>query len=231
MRYRHLFFDLDHTLWDFRTNSRATLEELHAELELAFHGLPDKSEFIAAYEEINAALWAQYAVNGMDKEVLRVLRFRNTLLQFGVKNDKLVRTMSHLYIERCPQRTALMPGALEVLEHVKGKCTLHIITNGFQETQHIKLKSSGLVSYFDCIVTSEKAGARKPEPRIFQYALNKARAAASESAMIGDDVKADIHGARSAGMDQLLFDPDDKHVGVEATNRLRRLNELIPLLA
>lgn len=231
MRYRHLFFDLDHTLWDFRTNSRATLQELYAELELPTYGLPDKSEFITAYEEINAALWAQYSVNGMDKEVLRILRFRNTLLQFGVKNDKLARTIGDLYIERCPRRTALMPGALEVLDHLHGKCALHIITNGFQETQHTKLNSSGLVGYFDCIITSEKAGARKPEPRIFRYALNKARASASESAMIGDDVKADIHGARSAGMDQLLFDPDGRHADAEATHRLTHLDELLPLLA
>ncbi len=231
MRYRHLFFDLDHTLWDFRTNSRATLEELHAELELASHGLPDKAEFIAVYEEINTALWAQYSVNGLDKEVMRVLRFRNTLLQFGVKNDRLARTMGHLYVDRCPKRTALMPGALEMLNHLHGKCALHIITNGFEEPQHIKLNSSGLIRYFDCIVTSERAGARKPESRIFRYALNRARASASESVMIGDDVKADILGARSAGMDQLLFDPDGRHVDAEATHRLTHLDELLPLLA
>lgn len=228
--YRHIFFDLDHTLWDFRTNSRATLHELYAELGLWERGIVDVDEFIAAYEEINTALWAHYASGGVDKDVLRVLRFRNTFLQFGIKDDKLARHIGHLYIERCPRKKVLMPGAIDLLEQLRGSANLHIITNGFQETQSTKLSSSGLVGYFDRIITSEQAGARKPDNRIFRYALQKAKAGVEESVMIGDDVVADIQGARNAGMDQILYDPADRHVGVEATHTVADLRHLLLIL-
>lgn len=229
-RYRHIFFDLDHTLWDFRANSRATLSELHSEFRLLEHGITDPEEFTAAYEEINTALWAQYAAGGLGKDVLRVLRFRNALLQFGVRDDKLARTIGHAYVERCPRRKALVPGAIELLDHLRGKSMMHIITNGFQETQHTKIKCSGLSGYFDVITTSEKAGARKPDERIFRYALKKARASAAESLMIGDDVVADIQGARAAGLEQVLYDPQGRHGSVEATHTVGHLNELLVLL-
>ena len=141
-RYRHLFFDLDHTLWDFRTNSRDTLRELFHEHDFPGKGIADVHEFIDAYEEINAELWRSYSAGSMDKEVLRVLRFRNALLQSGVKDDKLARAVGDAYIERCPRKQALMPGALEVLDRLRERFVLHIITNGFQETQHTKLRSS-----------------------------------------------------------------------------------------
>ncbi|MFZ1686857.1 MAG: YjjG family noncanonical pyrimidine nucleotidase [Flavobacteriales bacterium] len=229
-RYAHIFFDLDHTLWDFRANSRATLNELFLELDLPGSGIVDAEDFITVYEGINAALWARYSSGSVDKDVLRVLRFRNTLLQFGVKDDKLARSLGHLYIERCPRRTALVPGALDLLDHLRGRSALHIITNGFQETQHTKLACSGLVDHFDAIVTSERAGARKPDERIFRYALNKAGARAEDSLMIGDDVEADIVGARSAGLHQVLFDPENRHGEVEATHTIAHLSELLPLL-
>lgn len=229
-RYRHVFFDLDHTLWDFRANSRETLNELFAELHLGTRGVADVAEFIGAYEEINAVLWAQYSVGSMDKEVLRVLRFRNTLLQFGVKDDKLARTIGHLYIERCPLKKGLVPGAIDLLDHLRGKSMLHIITNGFHETQHTKLASSGLLGYFHNIITSEKAGARKPDPRIFRYALNKARAIAEDSVMIGDDPTTDIAGARNAGMHTVLYDPEGRHAQVETTRTVAKLRDLLSLL-
>jgi putative hydrolase of the HAD superfamily len=229
-RYRHLFFDLDHTLWDFRTNSRATLTELYHELDLPGHGVAAIEGFIEAYEEINAALWRGYSAGHVDKDVLRVLRFRTVLLQFGVKNDRLARSISEAYIERCPRKPGLMPGALELLGSLRPRFVLHIITNGFRETQHTKLQHSGLTGYFTTTVTSEQAGARKPDARIFSYALRHARAETGNSLMIGDDLTADIGGARNAGIDQVLFDPYDKHQGEEATHRVAHLSGLLSLL-
>lgn len=229
-RYKHLFFDLDHTLWDFRTNSRDTLTDLFHEHDFPSRGIDDVHEFIGAYEEINADLWRSYSAGSMDKDVLRVLRFRNALLQFGVKDDKLARAFGDAYIERCPRKQALMPGALEALEQLRDRFTLHIITNGFQETQHTKLRCSGLAEYFSATITSEQAQARKPDGRIFAYALKKARAGAEASIMIGDDLNADINGARNAGWDQVLFDPHGKHAGAEATHRINDLRELVGLL-
>lgn len=229
-RYRHLFFDLDHTLWDFRANSRDTLTEIFHEHDFPSRGIGDVHEFIDAYEAINAELWRGYSAGSMDKDVLRVLRFRNALLQFGVKDDKLARAVGDAYIERCPRKQALMPGAIEVLDQLRSRFALHIITNGFQETQHTKLRCSGLAGYFNATITSEQAQARKPDGRIFAYALKKAKAGAESSIMIGDDLNADINGARNAGWDQVLFDPHDKHTGAESTHRIGDLRELLDLL-
>ncbi|HNE81114.1 MAG TPA: hypothetical protein PKX39_11085, partial [Flavobacteriales bacterium] len=113
--YRHLFFDLDHTLWDFRTNSRTVLRELYSELDMAGAGIPDAGAMIEVYEEINADLWKRMEDGRIGKEVMRVLRFRNTLLRFGVKDDRLARVLGEEYLERTPRMSGLFPGTLQVL--------------------------------------------------------------------------------------------------------------------
>lgn len=229
-RYTHLFFDLDHTLWDFEANSRATLAELHAELRLDDAGVEHVHEFVEAYEEVNAGLWRQYEAGRIEKAVLRVLRFRNTLLRFGVRNDRLSTTLGQAYIERCPQRTALFPGVLPLLEAVRRTHRVHIITNGFEEVQHRKITGSGLAPYIDVLLTSEQAGAAKPDPRIFELALRKAGATAAESLMVGDNADNDIAGARGVGMDQAHFVPDGAG-DPAATHRFTHFDELRQLLA
>ncbi len=204
-RYAHLFFDLDHTLWDFRTNSRDTLRELHAELGLEREGVDDPEEFIATFEEVNAGLWRRYEQGHIEKAVLRVLRFRNTLVRFGVRNDRLSTTLGQLYIDRCPQRTALSPGVRELLDAVRATHRIHVITNGFEEVQRVKVERSGLSAYVDVVVTSEQAGAGKPDPRIFDMALRRAGAAVEDSLMVGDSISNDMEGARAIGMDHAHY--------------------------
>ncbi len=228
-RYAHLFFDLDHTLWDFRTNSRETLRELHADLGLLEHGVGDVEEFIDTYEEVNADLWSKYEVGQIEKAVLRVLRFRNTLVRFGVRNDRLTTTMGHEYIERCPRRTALAPGALALLEAARKDHRIHIITNGFEEVQHVKVTCSGLAPYIDVLLTSEQAGAGKPDPRIFHLAMRRAGAEAANSLMVGDSVGNDMAGARGVGMDQAHYTAEDAPDPL-ATVRFAHFDELRDLL-
>lgn len=229
MKYRHVFFDLDHTLWDFETNSRATLHELHRDLDLDGSGIPDADEFILTYEEVNTSMWGGYESGRIPKEVLRVLRFRNTLLHFGVKDDRLATELSRQYLQRCPLRTALMPGALELLDALTGRAHLHIITNGFEEVQRVKLKASGIQDRFRVVLSSERAGHRKPDVRIFEKAMRTAGADRSSSVMIGDSIGSDMVGARSAGLDHAhlasagMQDP-------EATYRVAELAELMPIL-
>lgn len=229
-RYRHLFFDLDHTLWDFTANSRATLKELFDEQDLISMGVPDAGSFIEVYEEVNLGLWGRYESGHIPKQVLRVLRFRNTLRAFGVKSDRMATYLGHAYVERCPQRGQLMPGTLELLEDLHGDHRLHVITNGFDEVQQVKLKSSGLSRFFDVVLTSEKAGARKPDLRIFEIAMKRARVGGvSECLMIGDNALADMGGARNAGWDHVHYaaeaEPDPL-----ATFRVRHMDELRGIL-
>lgn len=228
-RYRHLFFDLDHTLWDFQANSRQVLQELHRELGLEALGVPDADAFVEVYEEINTGLWKRYERGHLPKEVMRVLRFRNTLLAFGVKERGLSERLGHEYLERTPRREGLFPGALRLLEDLRPHYGLHIITNGFAATQLTKIRHSRLEHLFDVVLSSEVAGASKPMPDIFHKALAQAGARAEESLMIGDSVDADMAGARAVGMDHAHFAPEGA-LDPEATYRIRTLDELRPLL-
>lgn len=228
-RYGHIFFDLDHTLWDFSGNSRDTLRELFVELDLGMAGIPDAEGLIEVYEEINRAMWDQYGAGRISKEVLRVLRFRTTLLRFGVNNAKLVDRLAQAYMERGPHKTLLMAGAKELLNDLHSRYRLHIITNGFDEVQHVKLKSSGIAHYFSVVLTSEKAGAHKPDPRIFREALRVTKATSAESLMVGDGAGTDMLGARNAGWDHVHYANEKEHDAL-ATYRIRHLDELRAIL-
>jgi putative hydrolase of the HAD superfamily len=184
---------------------------------------------IEEYEEINRGLWDRYEAGKLDKHVMRALRFRNTLLRFGVKNDKLAGRMGELYLERTPLRSGLFEEAREVLTELRPHFGLHLITNGFEEVQATKLRSSGIDMLFDHVITSERAGARKPQRAIFDHALKKASAVVEESLMIGDSIGADMEGARGMGMDHVHFVPEGEP-DPRATWHVRHFRELRKLL-
>ncbi|MFN3876372.1 MAG: YjjG family noncanonical pyrimidine nucleotidase, partial [Flavobacteriales bacterium] len=229
-RYRHLFFDLDHTLWDFTANSRATLRELAEAYRLRDHGVADSDAFIGAYEAVNRALWAEHGAGRMPKEVLRVLRFRAALQRCGVLDNRLPEALSRAYLERCPRKTKLMPGAAELLDAVAGRYRLHIVTNGFDEVQRIKLRCSGIAARFEVVLSSERAGASKPDARIFLAAMRQAGAAPAESLMIGDSPEADMAGARAAGIDHAHYHAESEPDAM-ATYRVADHEALRRLLA
>ena len=223
--YQHLFFDLDHTLWDFEANSRLTLQEIHAHFNLENYSisLPD---FISKYEINNARMWNDYRNGKMSQETLRVERFRQTLSQLGVKNKELSHEIALYYVFHSPKKTQLLPNTIEVLNYLMPKYKLHIITNGFEEVQYQKLENSKLSAYFDVIVTSEQSGAKKPHPSIFKYALKCANTNAQYAAMIGDNQRIDIEGAQKIGMDGVLFNPNMEELVVQPKFHVRQLAEL-----
>ncbi len=226
--YRHLFFDLDRTLWDFQANSRAVLDELCTELITGRHGVPTGA-FIPVYEEVNAALWEQLDGGVIPKETLRATRFRETLRRLGVDDAPLARQLEEQYLERCPRRAMLMPGAFNLLRDLHPHYRLHIITNGFTEVQWLKLQAAGIRGFFAVVLTSEMAGASKPSERIFRHALRSAGAKAGDSLMIGDSARADVAGSRKAGMDQVHFVPEGEG-DPDATYCIRHLDELRAIL-
>lgn len=201
----HIFFDLDRTLWDFDTNSRSALQDLYEEYSLPFHGIEDFDHFFSLYSAHNDECWELYRNNRMTKKVLRYERFRRTLGEYGVDNYYLVQDLGNDYLRISPQKTALVEGAREVLQYLEGKYVMHIITNGFEEVQLQKLEVTGLTPYFQHLITSERAGRRKPDPQIFSYAMKRSGATPSESLIIGDDLNADVMGARNAGWDAIWF--------------------------
>jgi putative hydrolase of the HAD superfamily len=207
-RYKHIFIDLDKTIWDFDRNARATFEEIFSKYDLGSRGIKSTEEFMTVYTRINDMLWGLYRENKIKKEVLSIRRFELTLNGFGIDNLILATHIAEDYVTQSPLKTILLPHAREALEYLKHKYGLHLITNGFEEVQRTKLNASDLRKYFKTITTSEEAGVKKPEVPIFQLALKKAGAKAGESLMIGDDLAVDMAGARETGMDTLFFNPE-----------------------
>lgn len=230
IKYEHIFFDLDHTLWDFKTNSRNALEQLHEEFILLRSPKLKFNDFYYRYVEVNDHWWQQYRMGKVGKQDLRGGRFRDTLQHFGITDEVLTETLAHEYTARSPYQTTLFPGAIETLETlVERGHILHIITNGFEEVQHIKLSESKLRTYFDQVITSEMVKARKPEPQIFDHAFKLSGAKPSESLMIGDSLIADIRGAELAGMDQVYFNPEGNKHDYSPTYEIRELEEMLEL--
>jgi putative hydrolase of the HAD superfamily len=210
-KYKHIFIDLDKTIWDFESNSRATFREIFEKYRLRSRGINHLNDFTEVYTRINDLLWGSYRENKIKKEVLSIRRFELTLQEFGIDDLMLATHIAEDYITLSPLKTILFPHSREALNYLKLNYLLHIITNGFEEVQQKKLDACDLRKYFNTITTSEEAGVKKPETGIFELALEKAGAKASESLMIGDDLQVDMAGARVIGMDTLFFNPQ-RHV-------------------
>lgn len=227
MKYKHLFFDLDHTLWDFDANARATLQQLHIDLKLVDKGVHDFELFHKNYLEHNERLWARYRNGFIKQEELRLKRMWLTLLDFHIADEELARQLSELFLQLLPTRTILFPDTKEVLQYLRNKgYHLHLITNGFEKTQHSKLKSSGLNGFFKEIVTSESSNSLKPQKEIFEYALSKTGATVDESIMIGDSLDVDVLGAMTVGMDQVHVNYNRVKQDLNPTYTITELKQL-----
>ncbi|MFI5186799.1 MAG: YjjG family noncanonical pyrimidine nucleotidase [Chitinophagales bacterium] len=230
-KYKHLFFDLDHTLWDFEANARATLLELHAALQLEERGINDFELFHKNYLMHNEKLWERYRNGYIKQEELRVKRMWLALLDFKIADEGLAKEMSVRFLDLLPTRTILFPYAKEILQYLKDKqYILHLLTNGFEKTQHNKLMYAGLKPFFNEVITSEGSGSLKPNKAIFEFAFQKCSAGADESIMIGDSIEVDIVGAMNAGIDQVYVN----HLGIEPTikptytiHSLKELEEIL----
>ncbi len=226
---RHLFFDLDRTLWDFDKNSENALKVLFEETQ-SVHQLPSFYKFNQTYKEINAKLWKKYGKGKITKEELRDTRFSRAFLKLGLNNTELNNHCNEEYLRISPLQTAMFPNTIETLNQLKKDgYQMHIITNGFKEVQHTKLKNCGLYDFFNVIVSSEEIGINKPDIRIFQHAMKLANAQSKHSVMIGDDLNVDVIGAERAGMYGIHFDPE-REIRKDRDFRIRDLGELPEVL-
>ncbi|NSL89365.1 YjjG family noncanonical pyrimidine nucleotidase [Chitinophaga solisilvae] len=231
MKYKHLFFDLDHTLWDFETNEQETLLELFNTHQLQNRGIPSFEAFSISYVDHNERLWDRFRKGFITRNDLRDKRFRLTLLDFKIGDEKLCQSLSEGFLEILPVKKRLFPEAKETLEYLAAKnYPMHMITNGFEATQLLKMKSSGIEHFFTHIITSEVAGSLKPYREIFDYAIAKAGTTAAESIMVGDAMELDIKGAHSVGMDQVYFNPAKPPVDFVPTYTISHLKELRQIL-
>lgn len=230
-----LFFDLDRTLWDFDRNSREALQEIF--VELAQPNLPEHREvdtFISVYEVENEKCWKAYREGRLTQQELRPLRFRRAMEELGLSPfdgmDSMAEALGEAYVQRAPYRTALIDGAIEVCRTLKARGhRMFILTNGFEEVQHIKMANSGLAPFFDSVFTSDALGYKKPRKEAFDRSLKLADSEVRKAIMIGDDLECDVHGARLAGWKQVHYDASDAPTQPQIWRRVRGLNELLDL--
>lgn len=226
MKYKHIFIDLDHTLYDFERSTRLTFLELYEKFNLKKNGVADFDQFVMMYKRNNVELWGQYRDGKIKKKFLNVERFHSTLLHFGIDDRAFAGRFASEYLQNSPLKKALFPGVMEALEYLHGKYRLHIITNGFEEVQRVKMKANDLNRFFATITTSEEAKAKKPSEKIFIHAMASSGASPDESLMIGDDYDVDIAGAKNIGMDQMIFVPDGKIDSYQCTYILSDFSEI-----
>lgn len=231
MKYRHIFFDLDHTLWDFERNSSESLEEIFHHHELSRYGIPSLEDFVCSFLKINTTLWDAFDRGQLHHAYIRENRFRMVFEELGAECPADHAEIGEFYLRSLPHKKHLLEGALALLNYVASAgYGMHIITNGFNEIQARKIASSEIGHFFDNVVTFETANAKKPDRRIFEFALDAARATAAESLMVGDNWLADILGAKQVGMDTVYLNPAGLQFDEAPTYDIRRLEELMLIL-
>jgi len=234
LKYRHLFFDLDNTLYDFDTNAYLAMEEAFSQLGIT-QSLPSFEVFFQVYLVINNELWALYRENKISKDVLRGLRFERSLAEFGIKPNIPYTQIDDLYLKLMATQTNLFPETIEILTELKKRgYKLHIITNGFKEVQRDKLINTGLDKFITNVFISEEIKSHKPSLEIFEYSIKSSNARKRESLIIGDSWESDIIGAKNFGIDQVFFNPgrltiDFEKYG-EPTFTIEKLNQLLTFL-
>ena len=203
--YDVLFIDLDDTLYDFSSNSLNVYREVYALMGYD-RWFNDFDHYYTLYWQRNRELWALYGDNKITKDQLNAERYTYPLLKVGVPDAEAVGARFwDEAMKRLPLGALLMPHAREVLEYLRPRYKMYILSNGFSELQARKMRSGGIDHYFDGVVLSEDIGVNKPHPAIFEHALRVAGVTADRALMIGDNYEVDAKGAHGAGMDQVLY--------------------------
>lgn len=218
----HVFFDLDHTIWDFDKNSALAFDYIFKKRNLAF----ETDEFLEVYIPVNYKYWELYRDNKVTKDDLRFGRLKDSfdLLKFET-TPETINALSMEYVDALPNHNHLLEGSLEILDYLKPNYQLHIITNGFEEVQHKKMFNAKISEYFNTITTSEEAGVKKPHSLIFETAIKKSGAKPENSLMVGDNYEADVKGAKNFGMKSIFFDYYRKNEKIDEIH-IKTLNEL-----
>lgn len=210
MMIKAIFLDLDNTLWNHDAAQRKTIKKVYDYLRETHKIGDDKDKFAEVYDHCNDKVWYEYKQGKLNHEEVRINRFIDLLGRYNIFDRDLAVKLNELYISIYPTWPILVEGARELLEELKEKYPLGIITNGFPETQEVKLNKSDLKKYFKWIVYSGEVGKAKPHPEIFEYAIKKANILHEEALFIGDDFEGDIIGAKDVGIKTIWFNPKGK---------------------
>lgn len=223
---KNIFFDLDHTLWDFDANAEETLRELYHTYAVRYLSHKTEQDFLTIYVRNNEEMWRLYRQKKITKEVLRSKRFVDTFREMGVDEADIPHNIWEKYLEICPTKTILIPGARELLDYLVVSYDLHLITNGFAEVQRRKLDHCDLAKYFKSLTISEEVGEQKPHPLVFETALRNAKSNAKTSHYVGDNLEADIKGAIASGWHAYWYAKDHTDFSHQKCTAIKHLSEL-----
>ncbi len=224
-QYKHIFFDLDRTLWDFLKNSSEVLKDILKEFSLG-ERIHDNEEFIKKYNFYNDHLWDRFREGKIRKHMLRQERFRLLLKDYDLHDIDLVGQINRYYLNNSPVKPMLIKNAKELLDYLHGRYKMYIISNGFYDVQLTKLISSGISRYFLKVFTSDRIGYAKPNARIFEYVIQSENVKKNECLMVGDNFVNDIQGAKNVKIDQAYFNPGENKTAIDATYVITDLLEL-----
>lgn len=224
----HIFFDLDHTLWDYQANSTAALKELYVQFQLRNLGISSESEFIASFHRANFRVWHEFSESSLNRNDLREKRLQLVFEEYQLPYPGLPGFHDAYYLQ-CSMGKQLIAGALELLQVLAPHYVMHIITNGFDDAQFNKIQSSGLAPFISTITTSEMADAKKPEKKYFDYAFQQAKAPAARSLIVGDGYHTDVAGALAYGLPCIWFNPEEEEPDIRVA-QVKGLNQVPTLL-
>lgn len=228
--YSCVLFDLDHTLWDYETNAEETLKDLFVRYRLQERGVTSFRFFLETFQRVNRDLWDRYDRGLIGQDVIRGERFDRVFRDAGVEDYRASVNFSAEYLKELPLKKNLLPHAKEILEYLHERYHLTIVTNGFEETQSAKIASAGIGHFFKHVVTSQRAGNKKPSPKIFEFALRQTGHTPSHAIMVGDNLQTDMAGAAAAGIDTIFYNPEKVHHAAPVTHEIGALEELRALL-
>lgn len=229
-QYACILFDLDHTLWDYETNSEETLKELYSRFRIAEKGVTSFGYFFETFRRVNLDLWDRYDRGLIGQDVIRTERFHRVLYESGVDDLSFSLEFSADYLRELPLKKNLLPQAREILDYLHPRYPMTVVTNGFDEIQYAKMSSAGIDHYFKHVVTSQRAGNKKPSRKIFEFALGQSGHTPENAVMIGDNLQTDIAGAHAAGIDSIYFNPAKSAHTSTVTHEIQSLEELKRLL-
>jgi putative hydrolase of the HAD superfamily len=226
VKYKFLFFDLDHTLWDYHANATKALTQLYHKFDIESY-FESPAEFITLFNQHNDTLWEDYRQGNIKKEELRYKRFRDTFGEKGLNNNELTVEIGDIYMEITPRLNTLFPNALDTLEYLAPRgYEMYILTNGFLKTQEIKLENAGIDKFFKRIFSSDELGINKPHKDFFHWVISSLHANKKDCLMIGDDEKVDVGGAKSYGIDSVWFNSIDRSQSEKAILTISDLSQL-----
>ena len=224
MRFQHLLFDADDTLFDFQKSAAQAFSVMCQR-----NDIPEPPETYQLYDAINAVLWAEFEQGKISKDFVTHERYIRFLHQ--LKLDRDPHKCNHDYLAALGDATFPFPHTEEVCQTLVDRGHfLYIVTNAVASVQKRRLQQCTFSHLFKDVFISEEAGAAKPSKAYFDYVCARIPGLTPENTLvIGDSLTTDIRGANNAGLPCCWLNPKKKPAPSDLTihYEIQQLPELL----